>query len=189
MLDSPRQRDEWLALRCQANVPGAFEDLIDEVERPLFYYAVKLTGNHDTSLDVLQEVWLRAMKGIRTLKEPASVRAWLYTLVRRVAVDNVRRDRTRERAEQVHTEGFDEAIEPSFFRDHLGAIHEALDELDERHREVLVLYFLEDFSLGEIAEILTCPEGTVKSRLHYAKRELRSIISGGRDGTLKGSNC
>jgi RNA polymerase sigma-70 factor, ECF subfamily len=189
MLDSTRQRDEWLALRCQANVPGAFEDLIREVERPLFYYAVKLTGNTDTSLDVLQEVWLRAMKGIKKLKEPASVRAWLYTLVRGVTVDNVRRERTRERAEQVHTEGFDEASEPSFFRDHSDAIHEALDELDERHREVLVLHFLEDFSLAEIAEILTCPEGTVKSRLHYAKKELRAIVSGGTHGTHKESHC
>ena len=64
----------------------AFEDLLAEMERPLLYYAAKLTGSQDKALDVLQEVWLTVLPGVRKLRDPASVRAWLYTLTHRAAV-------------------------------------------------------------------------------------------------------
>jgi len=61
--------------------------------------------------------------------------------------------------------------------------HEALNDLEPKHREVLVLYFLEDFSLAEIAVVVGCSEGTVKSRIHYAKRRMKEILAGGGYGT------
>jgi DNA-directed RNA polymerase specialized sigma24 family protein len=57
MKSTNRTEYEWLALRCQAGEPGAFEDLIAVMERPLLYYAASLTGNQDTGLDVLQDVY------------------------------------------------------------------------------------------------------------------------------------
>ena len=56
------------------------------------------------------------------------------------------------------------------------AVHRALDQIDLRLREVLVLHFLEDFSVAEIAAVVGCPEGTVKSRIHHAKRALKEIL-------------
>ena len=174
-----RARDEWLALRCQAGEAGAFEDLAAALERPLLYYAIKLTGSQDSGLDALQETWLRAIRGIRKLKDPASVRPWLYSIVHAVTVDRVRRDKARERAEDVHAEAFEESVEEPFGTADVAAVHQALDQLESRHREVLVLHFLEDFRLEEIAEITGCPTGTIKSRLHYAKRAMRAMLSGG----------
>ena len=55
---------EWLTLRCQSGEPGAFEDLIAIFERPLLYYAASLTGSPDSGLDVLQEVWIKVLRGI-----------------------------------------------------------------------------------------------------------------------------
>lgn len=181
MQSSIRARDEWLALRCQAGVDGAFEDLIAEVERPLFYYAVKLTGSQDAAVDVLQDVWLRALRGIRKLKEPASVRAWLYTMVHGIVVDSFRRERSRERAEEIHVELLDDGTDTRFTAGDAAAVHQSLDRLEPKHRDLLVLYFIEDFSIGEMSQILRCPEGTVKSRVHHAKRALRAIISGDTD--------
>lgn len=177
MRPADRVRDEWLALRCQTQVPGAFGDLIAEMERPLLYYATKVAGNPDKALDILQEVWLCALKGIRKLKDPGSVRAWLYTLTHAAAVNHFRQQRARERAEEIHVEAV-EAADVSFDVDESALIHRALDRLETKHREVLVLFFLEDFSLAEIARILDRPEGTIKSRLFYAKRELRAAITG-----------
>jgi RNA polymerase sigma-70 factor (ECF subfamily) len=74
MNNEVRMQYEWLALRCQAGDAGAFEDLIAVMERPLLYYATSLTGNPDSALDVLQEVWIRAFRGIRKLKDPGSLR-------------------------------------------------------------------------------------------------------------------
>jgi RNA polymerase sigma-70 factor (ECF subfamily) len=180
-----RARYEWLALRCQAGEPDAFEDLIAVMERPLLYYATSLSGSTDSALDVLQEVWIKALRGIHKLKDPGSLRSWLYAITHGVAVDRIRRNASRERVEQVELEDFEEAEEPSFAEDDAAAIHQALSQIGIRHREVLVLHFLEDLSIAEIAEVVGCSVGTVKSRMHYAKRAMKEILTGGDDGKGK----
>jgi RNA polymerase sigma-70 factor (ECF subfamily) len=100
-------------------------------------------------------------------------------------VDRVRRNISREKAEEVQLEDFQETEEPSFAEDDAAAIHQALSEIGFKHREVLVLHFLEDLSMAEIAKVVGCSEGTVKSRIHYAKRAMKEILSGGIYGTGK----
>lgn len=136
------------------------------MERPLLYYATKVTGNEEGAPDVLQEVGVKAFRGIRRLKDPGSLRPWLYRITHGIAVDRIRRNISRERAEEVLIEEFQESAEPSFAEEDSAALHQALDEIGPKHREVLVLHFLEDFSMTEIAEVVGCSEGTVKSRIH-----------------------
>ena len=180
-----RTQDEWLALRCQSGEPGAFEDLVAVMERPLLYYASKLTGSGETALDVLQDVWIKAFRGIRWLKNPGSIRPWLYRITHGIAVDRLRRDSFRERAEEVHIAASQESADPSFAEEDSAALHQALNDLGLKHREVLVLHFLEDFSLAEIAGVVGCSEGTVKSRIHYAKIALKEILLRGGYGTQR----
>jgi RNA polymerase sigma-70 factor (ECF subfamily) len=179
MKNENRIQYEWLALRCQSGEAGAFEDLIAVMERPLLYYASSLTGNEDSGLDVLQEVWIRAFRSIHKLKDPGSLRSWLYSITHGIAVDRIRKNYSREQAEKVQFEDFQEAEEPTFAEEDAAAVHQALSEIGVKHREVLVLYFLEDLSLAEIATVVGCSEGTVKSRIHYAKRAMKEILSGG----------
>jgi RNA polymerase sigma-70 factor (ECF subfamily) len=185
MESDQRAQYDWLALRCQAEEAGAFEDLIAVMEQPLLYYATSLTGSQDGGLDVLQEVWIRVFRGIRKLKDPGALRSWLYSITHGVAVDRIRRNASRERAEQADLEDYEEAEEPSFSEDDAAAVHRALSELGLKHREVLVLHFLEDLSIAEIAEVAGCSEGTVKSRIHYAKRAMKELLSGGTYGKAK----
>jgi RNA polymerase sigma-70 factor, ECF subfamily len=72
-MESGQTHYEWMALRCQANEPGAFEDLIAVMERPLLYYAASLTGDVDSGLDVLQDAWLRVLVNIGKLKDPGAL--------------------------------------------------------------------------------------------------------------------
>ena len=146
------------------------------MERPLLYYATKLLGNEERALDVVQDVWFRVFRNIRRLKDPGSLRPWLYRLTHGIAVDRIRGSTSRQRAEDAHAELFQEAVEPSFSQEDADAIHEALDQLELKHREVLVLHFLEDFSIAEIAAIVDCPEGTVKSRIYSAKKAMKEIL-------------
>jgi RNA polymerase sigma-70 factor (ECF subfamily) len=174
-------RDELLALRCQTGEPAAFAELIAAFERPLRYYLVKLLGDEDRAYDVLQEVWLQAVRTIRQLVEPAALRVWLYRLAHGLAVDQIRRRRVRQVAEQERAAPEDAAeADRPFTSIDAHAIHRALDELPARQREALVLFFLESLSLEEIAEVLRCPAGTVKSRLYYGKRALHELLM--RDG-------
>jgi RNA polymerase sigma-70 factor (ECF subfamily) len=185
MNDENRMLYEWLALRCQSGEADAFEDLIAVMECPLLYYASSLTGNPDSGLDVLQDVWIRAFRGIRRLKDPGSLKSWLYSITHGIAVDRIRRNISRERAEEVQLEEFQEAEEPSFADEDAAAIHQALGQIGLKHREVLVLHFLKDLSMAEIAAVVGCSEGTVKSRIHYAKRAMKEILNGGGYGAGK----
>jgi RNA polymerase sigma-70 factor (ECF subfamily) len=180
MSDGTQQaRDEWLALRLRSGEPGAFADLIREKERPLLYYLTKLVGS-DAAMDVLQEVWLAAIRSLSRLDDPRRLRPWLYAIARGRAIDRVRKDRSEDRLRQARAEESFPSTgdEPEFGPDDAAAVHRALDALDVRHREVLVLHFLEDMPLAEIAALIGCPEGTVKSRIYYAKRALRSALGG-----------
>jgi RNA polymerase sigma-70 factor, ECF subfamily len=179
MDEGNQTRDAWLALRCQSGENEAFNDLVSTMERPLFYYALKLTRSEDIAYDILQETWLRAFRNIRSVKDPERLRAWLYRLVHGIYVDAVRRDSARERAEEQHGTVFDEAIDESLSTANSADIHVALDQIEPHLREVLVLHFLEDFTLADISQIVNCPEGTVKSRLHYAKKAMKVILTRG----------
>lgn len=173
-----RTRDEWIALRCRLGEPGAFAELVRELEGPLLYYASKLLANEDAAFDVLQEVWLTAFRAIRRLEDPRTVRSWLYRITHDRAIDRVRHDRSRGRAERVRAESVPEEFgeEPSFDDEDARALHRALDRIDLKHREVLVLHFLDDLSIADIAAVIGEPAGTVKSRIYYAKRALKEAL-------------
>lgn len=176
---------EWLALRCQAGDPVAFNDLIAVMERPLLYYATSLVGSQDAALDVLQDVWLKVVRSIRILRDPGSLKPWLYAITHGVAVDRIRRDYRRDKAEQAELDDRLTLEEPSFDQEDAVAVHNALSRMSIKQREVLVLHFLEDLSIAEIANVIGISEGTIKSRIHYAKRQLKQILEGEEHGTIK----
>jgi RNA polymerase sigma-70 factor (ECF subfamily) len=176
-------RDEYLALACQHGRPEAFAELVREMERPLLYYVTKLLRDEERPLDVLQEVWLRAFRSVRQLKELRRLRPWLYRIAHGLVVDRIRHDVARAHAEDARAVSPDAAAEETFAAEDAAAIHGALDMLDARHREVLVLHFLEDLPLADIAAVIGCPVGTVKSRVHYARQALREVLLRGGYGT------
>jgi len=178
-----RAKDEWLALACQRGRPEAFEELIREMERPLLYYVTKLLRDDDRALDVLQEIWFRAFRSIRRLEDPRRLRPWLYRIAHGLVVDRIRHDVSQAQAERERAVAPDAAVEESFAAEDAAAIHHALDALDAKHREVLILHFLEDLPLADIAAVVGCPAGTIKSRVFYAKQALRETLVRGGYGT------
>ena len=99
------------------------------MERPLLYYAASLTGDQDSGLDVLQDSWIKAFRGIHKLRDPGSLRPWLYAIVHGIAIDRIRQRYSRENAEQAQLEDFQEADEPSFAEEDAAALHRALGEI------------------------------------------------------------
>src|SRR5262249_38651396 len=131
-----RTHDEWIAIRCRLGEPGAFAELVREMERPLLYYAAKLLANEEAAFDVLQEVWLVAMRAIRRLADPRSLRPWLYRIPHSRVVDRLCSERSRHVAERARAETVpeDAGEEPSFAAEDAAALHRALDEIDLKHR-------------------------------------------------------
>ncbi len=172
-------RDEWIARRCQLGEPEAFAELVHEMESPLLYFAQKLLKNEDAAFDVLQEVWLKAFRTVRRLENPWMIRSWLYGMARGLAIDRIRKNQSEERMERAYADHRETAVEePSFATEDASAVHRALDAIAVRHREVLVLCFLEEMSIAEIASVVGCPQGTVKSRIYHAKQALKSVLQG-----------
>src|SRR5262249_55663676 len=130
----------------------------------------------------LQETWISTLRGIRRLHTPAALLPYLYRTARNHALVHLRRQRRLAElmcdvADVSPSAYTDESAEVAHFAaETAGAVRDALDHLPLPHREALTLFFLQDLSIGEVAELLDIPPGTVKSRLHHAKRALRVIL-------------
>ena len=162
--------------------------LVRQWEARLLYYVRRLVATEEDAWDVMQETWLRVYKGIRSLQSPEHLSTWLYRVARCAAQSHWRGHyRAHERLEDSkNLEGF--AAEEE---DPLGdaeQVHRALGRISLLHREVLTLFFLEDLSQEQMAEVLGVPLGTVKSRLCYAKRALRFVLQREEGFGMKGAS-
>jgi RNA polymerase sigma-70 factor (ECF subfamily) len=163
-------------------VKGAAEDdlmraLCNEHARALWSYTLHLTGgDRARAEDVVQETLLRAWRHPRVLDQSqGSARAWLFTVARRITIDGWRAAASRPEIstnslpELPVADDTDRALEGWLVAD-------ALNQLSERHREVLVACFFQGHSVAEAAARLGVAAGTVKSRTHYALRALKLVL-------------
>jgi RNA polymerase sigma factor (sigma-70 family) len=168
---------ELLVLRCKRGDNQAFNELVSQWEERLFYYVRRLVGTEEDAWDVLQQTWLKVFKGIKSLNDPQRLPIWLYQIARCGALSHWR-GHYRSHAFMEDNSDLTElaASEENCHFDDAEQVHRALGRISLLHREVLTLYFLEDLSLDQMAEVLAIPAGTIKSRLYYAKQALRAVI-------------
>jgi RNA polymerase sigma-70 factor (ECF subfamily) len=169
-----------LVVRWQRGDREAFAGIVQLWERSLFYYLRRLADSEADAWELLQETWLKAIQKLSTLRDPRALPAFLYAIARNAAFSRLRnRDYQHEvYPEHVADQHTDSGID-SF--DNAEAVHHALSQLPLPQREALTLYFLQDLSLEEIANLLDVPLGTVKSRLHYGKIALRNALAMGEE--------
>jgi RNA polymerase sigma-70 factor (ECF subfamily) len=121
--------------------------------------------------DAAQDVWLAVFRAVTRLADVGAFRAWLY----RIARDRAARQLRGPRLPSQHFDELDpadeQAEEASFGEEDVEQVHAALDALSPEHREALVLRYIEDMAYEEIARVVGCQVGTVRSRLHYATHQ------------------
>ena len=163
---------ELLVLRCRRGQKEALQELVERWEKRLFYYVRRLVATEEDAWDVLQQTWMKVLKGIRSLKDPASLATWLYRIARNTALSHWRVEYRDD------SDGLPEveAPEDDFRSEDAERVHHGLGQIPAAQREVLTLYFLQDLSIDQVAEVIGIPPGTVKSRLYHAKRALRAVL-------------
>ena len=157
------------------NQAEALRALHDEHAPALWRYVVWLCGDRELAEDVVQETLLRAWKRQLQVDAGSSARAWLFTVARNLVIDEYRSARSRHESpaavmpDRVTADHTDRVLDAWLVSD-------ALAQLSPEHHAVVVHAYYRGLSVAAIARILEIPEGTVKSRLHYALRSMRLAL-------------
>lgn len=168
-----RLLDRILILRYQTGDVAALEELVDRYYAPLRYFVRRLLGGAECADDILQEVWLTVLRNLRRLRNPEAFSVWLYRIARHKVYDELRKQQAVATFNDETVPADAVENESGFSAEDAARIHECLQRLTPEHREVLVLRFLEQMPYEDIAQVVGCSLGTVKSRIYYAKQALR----------------
>jgi RNA polymerase sigma-70 factor (ECF subfamily) len=174
-----REQETLLVLRAQAGDHAALDEILKLVQEPLYRYIHRLVGELTLAEDILQEVFIRIYRKLKWLHEPELFRPWAYRIASREAFKHLRRE--RRWAEQIRDEEVlemipaEEASAPlvSDFVEHFPQL---VARVSPASRAVLILHYMDEMPLAEIADILGIAVGTVKSRLAYGLESLRRAI-------------
>ena len=170
MAEPDPRSDEALVDAANRGDEGAFEALYYRYRDWVVRLAYRFTGTHEDALDVLQDTFAYLLGKFPGFRLTASMTTFLYPVVKHLSIRARRKRRRYVSADEILNEA-QAPDAPVRTREELGAV---LRVLPDPQREVLLMRFVDDMSLREVAEALNVPLGTVKSRLHNALRTLRN---------------
>lgn len=183
ILDSEARTWADLALvvrRAQTGDREAFGELAEQFQPTVYAIALRRLGNPSDALELTQEVFLHVLERLDQLREPERFAGWLRQVAVRMAINRATRRLFPTCVEpgvlEVTSEQSDEPLERLIARERAGRVWEALGRLKLLDREALDAFYIRGHSLIEIAEMLGVPLGTVKRRLHTARKRLRAAL-------------
>ena len=169
----------------------AFDSLTLMFRERLYSVIYNMTFNHEDSADLTQEAFVKAFRSLSKFKEKSSFFTWIYRIWVNLTLTHLKRKKARKffSFDNLLSEGVQKSVSDSFSSNDsnsvrstlLNELHEklndALQRLSVKHRTIVVLFEIDGLSHKQIAAIMKCTEGTVRSRLHYAKLQLQSFLS------------
>lgn len=179
-----RQQERELIEQVQQREAGAFDRLYEGYQERAYRTAVFLTGNGEDAQDVVQDTFVTVYQEIHKLKEPAAFQSWFYRILTHKAAHCTKKRNRELPVEEIGEEALGkDRKEQTDIADFLVKKEESqnlraiISQMDEKHRTVLVLYYFNEFSVEQIAQITGSFAGTVKSRLYHARKQLEQKLS------------
>ncbi|MXW36466.1 MAG: RNA polymerase sigma factor [Chloroflexi bacterium] len=167
--------DDEAVRRCQEGDREAFRHLVEAYKSPMYGTALLMTGNPALAEEHVQDALLNAWRGIRRFQRGRPVKPWLMRILVNAVV-------SQQRRRSFTTVSLDESLpvgapgDDTETVENRQVLREALSQLSPEHREVVVLRYFADLSVAEVARSTGVREGTVKSRLHRALRQMRELL-------------
>lgn len=168
---------------CIAGDERAIEVLVRQHEAGVFRLALSIVGDADEANEITQETFIAALRSLRSYQEKTSFKAWLYTITLNMSRSRLRKQKVVDRLKTALATIFRVEIQKQSSPEEVvlqnekeAVVWKALNELDERHRIIMILRYFQELSTSEIARILSISEGTVHSRLHTARERLRNAL-------------
>lgn len=178
---TPLERDpdhEALA-ECWAGNKQAFNELVLRHKDRLYTVAVQLLGDSGEAEDVTQEAFLKAYEKLSEFRGEAQFSTWIYRICYNLCLNRLTRKRT-DREEAVYPEtlpdGKEQFLDWLLVKEQQDLVRRAVAQLAMEFREVILLYYTGQFSYEEIARLLELPVGTVRSRLHRGREQLKDLL-------------
>jgi RNA polymerase sigma-70 factor (ECF subfamily) len=174
------EREQLPVPQAKTGDPEAWDALFRRYQLPLYVYVFELAHDEQASLDLVQETFISAVRHVGSLRDDAKFGSWLFGIAHQKCIQRWRKQNRdeilREEIAAVPDE-FENSPDDLLIRQEQEAeFMNRLNQLPLPQRSVLLLHFVEDFSLEEIAGITGTSVGTVKSRMHYAKKSLRKLL-------------
>jgi RNA polymerase sigma-70 factor (ECF subfamily) len=171
--------NELLVMRSQEGDAVAWSRLVRAWQPRFYAHARRLTGHREGAKDVTQETWAAMVRSIRRLDDPARFRAWAFRILINKSADWVRKRARERRAIQEVVESVRERGAPGNHppgEESGDRLRRAVAQLPPDRRQLLSMCYVDGMPLAEIADVLGIPEGTVKSRLHSIRQELKLLL-------------
>lgn len=172
--------DQLPVQQAREGKPEAWDALFRRYQLPLYVYVFEMVHDEQTSLDLVQETFIAAARHIGGLRDDAKFGSWLFGIAHQKCIQQWRRQGRNEiLLEEIPESPHELKTGPDdvlIHREQETEFMNLLNRLPSPQRAVLLLHYIEDFSLEEIARITETQLGTVKSRLHYAKKSLRKLL-------------
>lgn len=175
------QRICWLVCRMRENDSQAFDELMEFYYPKLLRMAYLISGSYADSEDIVQETFVLCWMNRKKIREPEYFYGWLCRTLTREAWRFCRKARREEPAEEVFEKergAGESALDEVLVQDRDRMLYQAVAGLPVKQRTAVVLYYFNQMQVGEIAAAMGCLEGTVKSRLHTARRKLKQALEG-----------
>jgi RNA polymerase sigma-70 factor (ECF subfamily) len=185
---TPSHEDNRLVAECQAGDLEAFNKLVLKYQDRVFDTIYRMVGHHEDARDLAQDCFVKAYVALSDFRGQSSFYTWLFRIAINCALSRRRWTARREERVVSHYEYPEDlgaaaadqaAAEPGLFveqEEERRTVIEALCRLSPEHRAVIVLKDIEGADYAQMAEVLQCPRGTVKSRVHRARQALRKEL-------------
>ncbi len=171
--------DGLLVLKFKGGDQKAIETLINRHQKRLLSQAYWYTRDSELAKDIVQDSWIKAIGKIRKLRDPNKFGSWIMTIVTRHSLDLLKKKQQElGKKKEIWNTGGTGPLESGKEQnlELMSILKLAIEELSPDHQLVLRLFYLQEFTLKEISEILNLSAGTVKSRLYHAREKLKTLI-------------